>query len=234
MATKKQIHYAKQGITKVAELKESLDEIAPDFSAELNESPMDLNQAFGLYIQFSGDVQRTAHALNVSAVDVLRAADRLGWAKKLEPLLEMKKGGRAEDIERSISRAMSFVQAHRLRVVLERVLARFYALSDDELYKLCFSVKRVEKKDGSVEVTESVNTKVFSDFAAALEKCHSMASAALTDTATDRAARKDRPEDAGVSATALHSIIAAAMSGNDPSSPAGQLLQEHIETGEQK
>jgi hypothetical protein len=91
----------------------------------------------------------------------------------------------------------------------------------------------VEKKDGTIESTESVNTKVFSDFAAALEKCHSMASAALTDTATDRAARKDRSEDVGVSATALHSIIAAAMAGNDPGNPAAQLLQEKLTEGEQ-
>ena len=233
MPTKKQIHYAKQGLGKVEELKEALNEIAPVYAEDLSEHPMDLNQAFGLYMQFSGDVQRTAHALNVTPVDVLRAADRLGWAKKLEPLLEMKKSGRPEDCERSISRAMSFVQSHRLRVVLERVLARFYALSDDELYKICFSVKRIEKKDGTVEVTESVNTKVFSDFAAALEKCHAMCSAALTDTATDRAARKDRPDD-GVNATQLHSIIAQAMAGGDPNSPAAQLLQEQINSGEQK
>jgi hypothetical protein len=230
MATR-QANYAKSGITKVKELEQTLNELDPTFTAEFKEEGFDVERAFQLYAQFSGDVTRTATALNVSAVAVLRAADRLKWATKLEAIFELKKSGKAADVERSISRTMAFVQAHRFRVVIERVLTKFYEMSDEALFEACFTEKTTTKKDGSVETTKSVNCKPFSDLGAAMEKVHQMCYSALADTVTERAARKDKPDDT-VSATQLHSVIAAAMACGDTSSPAAQLLQEQIDQGE--
>ena len=225
MATKKQIHFAKQGITKVRELEETLKEIDPAFEGQCEQSGMDLETAFQLYCQFTGDIEKTAHALNVKPVDVLRAADRLGWAKKLEAIFELKKSGRPGDVEKSLSRAISFVQAHRYRIVIERLLKRFYDMSDDELFATCFTKKTVTKKDGTVEETESVNCKPYADLATAMEKIQALCYSALGDTVTERAARKTQNDDSSVNLSSLHQIIASAMSGADP---AAQLLQEQV------
>jgi hypothetical protein len=228
MSTPKQAAYIKCGITKARELTKSLDEIDPTFTSEAESAGFDVEQAFQLYAQFCGDVERTAHALGVAPVDVLRAADRLNWNKQLEKILELKKSGRAGDTERGISRAMNFVQAHRMRVVLERLLKRFYDMSDDELFECAFTVKTTTAKDGSVSESRAVNAKPFADLATALEKVQSMTYLALNDTATERAARRDGlGEDDSTSAGQLHAIIAQAMS--ETTSPAAQLLQEKLD-----
>jgi hypothetical protein len=232
-ATVKQAGYVKGGITRVRELTQSLNEIDPTFVEEAEKEGFDVDRAFQLYAQFCGDVERTGHALGVPPVAILRAADRLKWNDRLKVILELKQSGKPGELERGISRAMNFVQAHRMRVVLERLLKKFYDMPDEELFEAAFTVKVTHAKDGTESETRSVNTKPFADLAAALEKCQQMTYTALGDTVTERAARhEDSGSGDAVSATQLHSIIASAMAGGDPSSPAAQLLQEQLDASQ--
>lgn len=230
MSKPKEAAYIKSGITRVRELTKSLDELDPTFVAEAEAAGFDVERAFQFYAQFSGDIERTAHALGVAPVDVLRAADRLKWNAQLEKIFELKKSGRPGDIERGISRAMNFVQAHRMRVVIERLLKKFYDMTDDELFESAFTVKVTTAKDGSESEQRTINTKPFADLATAMEKCQQMTYIALTDTATERAARRESTgDDDGASVGQLHAIIAQAMSETH-GAPA-QLLQEKMPEG---
>lgn len=231
----KQAAHIKNGIEDVRELTKSVEALDPSMVVDPGDFKFDVEQAFQLYTQFLGDVGRTAHALGVPPVDVLRAADRLDWNGKLKTVFEAKNSGKPQDLERAISRAMNFVQAHRMRVILERILAKFYAMSDEELINKCYVTTTKRSKDGTESETQSINAKPFSDLAAALEKVHQMTYAALADSVTERTTRKDTSEDSGVNATQLHQIIAAAMAGHDKNNPAAQLLEAHIaEAGSQE
>src|SRR6266481_5737735 len=93
---------------------------------------LDREQAFLLYATFAGDVERVAIALNVRAIDVLRIADEDGWIEKLKPIIELKKSTRPGDLERACNRALNFVQAHKFRMFIDRVIFRLAGLSADE------------------------------------------------------------------------------------------------------
>ena len=55
---------------------------------------IDRENAFLLYATFCGDIERTAHALNVPAVAVLKVADEEGWQTRLGPIIALKKSTR--------------------------------------------------------------------------------------------------------------------------------------------
>jgi hypothetical protein len=85
-----------------AKVQEAVLEAATHAKISESEAPVkfDIEQAFQLYATFCGDVERTAHALNVSPVDVLRTADEERWSERLKSILELKKSARPGDIVR--------------------------------------------------------------------------------------------------------------------------------------
>lgn len=220
----------KIGSAKAKELLKSVEELDPKISAELSqEAGFDVEKAFQTYAQFSGDVVRTGHALGVPAVDILRAADRLGWNKQLESILALKSSGKPGDVERGISRALNFIQAHRMRIVLERLLDILYAKSAEELFDMALTTKTTKGKGGVETETVSLNTRPFADICAALEKVQSLTYLALADSVGERTKRSEERED-GVSATQLHSMIASAMAKAAPAGdPSTQLLQQQLD-----
>jgi hypothetical protein len=191
-----------------AKVQEAVLEAATHAKISEGEAPVkfDIEQAFQLYATFCGDVERTAHALNVSPVDVLRTADEERWSERLKSILELKKSARPGDIERGINRALNFVQAHKMRLFVERLLKKFSTLTDEELENFCFSVTTDE--DGNVN--RKLVTRPFADLATAMEKCQALTYQALNDTATERV-KRDEHQDHG-SAGSLHAALAEAMS----------------------
>src|SRR6185503_1658411 len=104
-----------------------------------NEVSFDRANAFQLYAVFTGDLERTAHALNISPVALLKVADSEGWQRKLEPIIALKKSNKPGDIERGINRALNFVQCHRMRLFLERVITKLTGFSEDDLNEYIFN-----------------------------------------------------------------------------------------------
>lgn len=186
---------------------------------------IDRSQAFLLFSANCGDIEKTAHALGVPPVALLRVADEEGWVGRLGPILEKMKSQRPGDIERGINRALSFTQAHRFRLVLERALRMMTNWSDQEMED--YLLPQSHTKDGLPD-QRKISTRWAADFATSLEKCHSMAYAALNDTATERVRRKDEtPEN---SALDLHARIAQAMSGaGGTKTPRGLLFDAQLE-----
>lgn len=165
----------------------------------------DREQAFLIYTAFAGDVERTAASLNVRPVDVLKIADECKWLERLKPILELKKSQRPGDLERAINRALNFVQAHRLRLIIERVISKLAAMGESELNDYIFSAAGEEG-----ETYRKLTTRALADLASAVEKCHSMSYAALSDSVKERQKR----EESGAESEGgdLHAQIAKAMS----------------------
>lgn len=197
----------------------------------MNESvdiKLDREQAFLLYATFCGDIEKTAHALNVRPVDVLKMAEEENWNGQLKTILEMKKSARPGDIERAVNRALNFVQSHRMRLFVERILHKLVSMDNKEVEEYIFSDH--SSKDGVA--FKRLSTRSIADLASAMEKAQAMSYLALNDTAQDRAKRKESADD-GDSGGELHAKIASAMSKVRASStPRAQLFDAQVEIGQ--
>lgn len=177
-----------------------------------SEVALDREQVFLLYATFAGDVVRTAHAAGVRAVDVLRVADEENWTEKLKPIIELQKSQRPGDMERAVNRAVNYVQAHKLRLFIEKVVGRICGMNEEELKEYLFPQETQYNKDGSVRCeVKKLATRALADLASALEKVHSMTYLALNDVAADRSRRKESAADDAADIGALHVRMAAAM-----------------------
>lgn len=189
----------------------------------------DRGQAFLIYATFTGDIERTAVALNVSPVAVLRVADEENWAEKLKPILELKKSNKPGDMERAINRALNFVQAHKFRMFLERIILRITDMPADEFEKYLLSDAYVNSRGNVVD--SKFNTRALADLASAMEKCHAMTYSALNDTAPERARRKTDTDSQN--AADFHVKLADAMQKAAASNtPRVKLLEAQILVGD--
>lgn len=186
---------------------------------------LDREQAFMLYATFCGDVERTAAALNIRPVDVLRVADEENWNVQLQSIIALKKSDRPGDIERAINRAINFVQAHRTRLFLDRMLKRLNAMDAEELDSYLLA-EETHPKTGAVY--RRITTRPIADLTSALEKAHAMTYTALNDTSGERRNRDDA-EQSENSAGELHAQIADALSKiRGSNTPRAQLLDAQL------
>ena len=194
-----------------------IEKVGPKLPIECPMPEFNREEAFLVYAQFTGDAEKTAHCLGISPVDVLRAADELGWATQLQEIFRLKKSTRPGDFERGLNRAQNFAQCFKMRRFIERVLTKLTGLNDNELEDYIFN----ESADKNGDKTKKLTTRAIADLTSALEKCHSMTYAALGDTAQDRARRKEQAtSDDDSSAGELNVQIANALgklkSANNP------------------
>jgi hypothetical protein len=173
--------------------------------------PFDTSHVFQLYATFCGDIERTAAACNLQPIDVLRMANEDDWHIKLESIIKLKKSGKPGDVERAISRAMNFVQAHRMRLFLDRIVSRLSNMCEEELLKYMMTTTTKTNKDGVVTETTALNTRPFADLTASLEKVHHMLYMALGDTTGERDKRRALDTEAEASHSDIHAAIAEAM-----------------------
>lgn len=200
----------------------------PKVVQQVDPESIDRENAFLLYATFCGDAERTGHALDIPAADVVKMAEAEGWNKRLGPIIELKRSSDPGDVERAINRALNFTQAHRLRMSIEKLLAYIHSLTRDELVTLL----RQEIVSKTGEVRYKFDTRAITDLASALEKCHAMSYMALNDSATERTKRHEAP-DASASAGQLHQQIAQAMSeARKGNTPTAQLFDAQVELSE--
>lgn len=182
---------------------------------------IDREQAFLLYATFAGDVQRTAHALGISPVALLRMVDEEGWTERLKGIIELQKSGRPGDWERAINRALNYVQAHRMRLIVERAIRHFTGLSEVE-FKDQLLTKAPNVKGAAGQVVK-MSTRSIADLASALEKAHAMTYQALGDTAQERM-KANAPSASGDAYADMHAKIAEAMAKAGKSTSTRALL----------
>lgn len=172
---------------------------------------LDRENAFLLYAQYAGDVLRTAEALKADPVTILRVADEEDWAARLEPIIKLRKSTSPAEVERGLNRITNFIQAYKMRMVIERQLSRLFSMSDDELMAWCMSEVVTTHKDGSTTTEKKLHTRPFADLASAMEKVHELTYLALNDTTPERNQRAKKDEVQGPSALDVHAEIAKAM-----------------------
>lgn len=192
---------------------------------EIMPPEIDRAQAFILYATFAGDVEKTAHALGIRPADVLRVVDEEKWTEQLRTVIELKKTAKPGDWDRAINRALNFAQAHRMRLLVERVLHKIIGMDDEALKDHLYS--EVNTKTGGTY--RKLSLRPLADLATALEKAQSMSYLALTDTVQDRTRRKEQGESE-TAGSELHERIAAAVAAVGKStSPRAQLLDAQLQ-----
>jgi hypothetical protein len=165
---------------------------------------IDRENAFLLYATFCGDAVRTAAAINVPVRVVLAVAQEENWTRQLAPILELKKSNHPGDVERAVNRALNFVQAHKMRLFLQRVIARVTGMTSEELEEYLMTQ---DSKDGTRSV-KKLSTRALADLASAMEKVQTLTYAALSDGVQERMRRKE--EDSTGSASEMHLQISKA------------------------
>lgn len=139
------------------------------------------------YAAFSGDVEKTSISSKVPAAIILALEHDFDWPTKLKRL---KSGAGVSDAEKTANRAVNYLQAQRMRDILERSIQ---LLEDEEaLVKALLKFKFT--KEGEVESVE-VNPKAVLDLTKALETAQNMSYRALGDklpTQADTVNEKDK------------------------------------------
>ena len=197
----------------------------------MTDAPLiDREQLFVLFATFCGDAERTAHAADLRAVDVLRVADEEGWLERLKPILELKKSNRPGDVERAINRALNFSQAHRMRLTVERVLHKIAKFTDEELSEYMFT--DVQTKTGCKY--SKLTTRALADLASAMEKAQAMSYQALADTTQDRTRRKEQTEDENAGGDMMVRIADAMSKVRASTTPRAQLVDAQLTVADQQ
>jgi hypothetical protein len=199
---------------------------------KLGAIPFDREEAFQLYALFGGDIEKVAQALTIPATEVLRVANALAWKDRLNAIVDLKKNYQPRDVERVLNRAMNFVQAHRLRMMVSRVLTKLYNMDDEELNRYAFMTVEQKHKDGSTTQEIKLNTKPFSDLAIAMEKAQMLTYLALSDSQAERNRRGEDSNKDGI--TDLHSSIADALAKiRKEDSPQAQIFDAQLVLAEE-
>lgn len=194
---------------------------------------LNIEEVFLLYAAFCGDLERTAHSAGCRPQDVLRLADQEGWMEKIRGLIELKKSERPGDVERALNRAMNFVQAHRLRLLIAKVVKHWEEKAVIDVASVCYDSKTTTIAGETVE-TVKATTRPLTDLAAAMEKVHAMSYMALGDTATDRS-RDSASKSDGVPVVDIHAQISEHMSKVRASAtPRALLTQEQLDATDAK
>ena len=159
---------------------------------------VDQARAWMCYAAFSGDVEKTALAAKVSATAVRALEHDFRWAEKLKRL---KTGAGESDAERVANRAVNYIQAQRMRDVLDRALRLLD--SEEELMKAMVRFKFA--RDGDVEKIE-INPKAILDLAKALEAAQNMSYRALGDRVATTAQGVDGTEKGSTLAAGVANV----------------------------
>lgn len=185
---------------------------------------IDRENAFLLYASFCGDIVKTAAALNIDSVLLLKTIDEERWAEKLAPILNLTKSSKSGDVERGISRAINFCQAHKMRLFIERVIRELSGWSAEELRENLLP----ESLTKSGLVSRKISTRWLADFMVCMDKCHHLVYAALNDSMSERVRRNDSESSGPV--MDVHAAIARAMSGvGESKTPRAMLLDSQLE-----
>lgn len=182
---------------------------------DIDVSNVDVAAVYIGYTALVGDVERTALAFNLSTRVVKHLAEKFDWDSKIRSISLLSKGSKPGDWEKCQNRALSFVQGHLLRSVLQRILENLNSMSKADIVRTVINQKRTG------EITFSAG--FYSDLAAAMERCQAMCYAALEDAAGDRTRAGKEAINAELSVDALHAAISSALN-----TPAGAGTAERV------
>lgn len=165
-------------------------------------------QAFQTYVAFNGDCQRTAVALNITLAEVQGMAAQGDWEKHAEQWKSLREGS-SQDVSIQVNRAVNFVQAHRLRGLIDKVVSKLSDMPADELMDLLAT--KAKGKDGELRVT-GFSVRQLTDLTKAAEAAHLMTQRALGDVTGERP-----DETKGNKGSSIAILVQQAMAAADKS-----------------
>ena len=143
---------------------------------KVNKNLLDVSQVFQTFITFGGDVERTALAVGMQPVDVRNLAAQERWADKLSLWNEFQTGDK-KDLQIQINRAVNYVQAHRMRSIIDKIITELSAKDGKGLIELLTEVHNGEKSS-----SEKFSARAITDLVKGAEACQLMTQRALGDS----------------------------------------------------
>lgn len=193
----------------------------PKDMSEIDTNNVDVAAVYIGFTALVGDVERTALAFNLTPRVVRHLAEKFDWNDKIRSISMLNKSGKPGDWEKAQNRALSWVQGHMLRSVLQRILENINNMTREDVVRTVINQKRTG------EVTFSAS--FYTDLAAAMEKCHSMCYTALSDSGGDRSRAEKEAVSPEMTMDALHSAMALALNSPVGAGAERVLLEEATE-----
>lgn len=163
-------------------------------------SKIDQAKVWMIYAAFGGDIEKTAISSKTPAAVVKALEHDFNWPVKLKRL---KTGAGESEAERVANRAVSYLQAQRMREVIEKSLQLLE--DEDALVRALVKLKFLPNGDviGGVEVSP----KAILDLAKALESVHSACYRALGDKIPAQADPVDKDTRGGNSMNTVRDVL---------------------------
>jgi hypothetical protein len=191
---------------------------------EVNKDLLDVAKIFSTYVAFLGDVEKTAAALDIEAHVVKNLAAAENWKARVKQWTELASGDPRE-VQIQVNRAVSFVQAHRLRAVIDKLVGKLHAMTPDELIETL----TVQTKHG-----EEMKTRAITDLTKAAESCQLMCARALGDTDAERPKEEGNSKGSSIMLSVAAAMAAAQEIGLDSTAVVRQQLAEENKPREER
>jgi hypothetical protein len=163
----------------------------------VNKNNLDVAHIFQTYIAFNGDVPRCSLALDLPQPVIRALATDERWDDKLKDWSQLAEGD-LRDAQVQINRAVNYVQASRMRSIVDGLISEFLKKTPAELMLLFTKAT----KDGSEFLTRPLT-----DLVKAAEACQIMTQRALGDKNSDD---KDTPTSGSKMSLLVQRAMAAA------------------------
>lgn len=179
---------------------------------------IDNTALFLTYISFLGDTEKTAAACNISPLYVDEIARSERWGAKVAALTTLRREKGADALAKEINRTNCFVQAIRLRNLIDRVLTDIF--NDKVKYEDLVTIRGKN--------ADNFSAKGLVELCKAAETAHRMAYNALGDSLVERASKDDDSEANQVSLSVLRALAAATPVQKivDPEAPVRKIILE--------
>lgn len=186
---------------------------------KIDTKQIDVAAVFLGYCACVGDVQKVALMFDLDPALVEKLAEENEWTDKIRRLSLVSKDGTDNgEWAKMQNRALSYVQGHQLRSILQRVLENVGQMTREDLTATVTAVKA-----GSVTFT----ARFYADLAAAMQSAHSMCFTALGDSASERKELAEGKEE-GLSIEKLHSAVLMALSNPAGAGAERKLLENEV------
>lgn len=165
-----------------------------------------LTKMYLTFIVLEGDTNKTAVACDVAEQLVIEQAQRENWHDRLETTKRLASDSRGPaEIERLLNRAGTYVQAMRLRRIIDVVLNELEQRATNS--KSILDAFTFTDKEGN----HRIDLKPIAELAAAAQKLSAVAFSAMSDTAGERLKRLEGSLERQDDALALGARVLSAL-----------------------
>lgn len=179
--------------------------------------PVDRGTLLLTYLSFLGDAEKTAAALHITVTYVRAQAIKGGWEDQVQRFVALKQSQGADALAKELNRTVNYVQAVKLRNLLDRVIQR---LSDEQESFDGFLAHRGKDND-------NFSAKAPLELVKAVETIHKMTYQALGDSSGERVTDDKNEGAKNVSLSVLRALAATSGTQLDPALAVARIGQNN-------